>query len=215
MPPSVKIFSGFITSKRYLTKLSDLYKKRGFDTKIICPCNKYMFYPPLYHRYNKLFQSEIKDTDMLHCLSGSNFSIIPYMDKNKLDNKIIIDSTGFKFGAPGLLMSLFPKNFISHENITNKYSDIYSYQKLDEFINKYIATEEFQNEYYNGINQLIDNKKCLFLQVKKDIIVDYSNYEKTIIENGMVFSNGKHGKIFDIEENQYYIDIISDFYKKT
>jgi hypothetical protein len=111
-------------------------------------------------------------------------------------------------------MSLFPKKYDSYEDIINNYNNTLLYKTIDLTMKKIILSNDFNNNYYNGINKLINNKQIIMIHSKEDTIVSCTNYEDIIKKNGIIFNKGVHSKIFDLEENQYYIDEIIKKYNE-
>ena len=108
-----------------------------------------------------MFQSEIKDTDMLHCLSGSNLPVIPYLYQNQKKNLIVCDSTGYNFDASGLFMSVFPNKFSSYREIRENHNHKLYTTITHNIIDNYIMTDDFCNNYYKGLDYIINNKQCI------------------------------------------------------
>ena len=212
---NVKILTGFITSRKYLNLLQTMYENKNFNVQIIRP-NKYkILIPYFYNDFNKLYNQEIKEYDLIHALSGSNLSMIPYLNKYKKTNNLLIcDSTAYIFPpTESILNTMFPKFYKSYDDIATNHSNDLSFKILNTIL-KYTYTLKYQQEYFDSIDSLIDKNQLIMIHSKKDDITPCGKYENLIVKNGKLFENGVHSKMFELDENKYYLDEISEKYNK-
>jgi len=212
---NVKILTGFITSRKYLNLLQTMYENKNFNVQIIRP-NKYkILIPYFYNDFNKLYNQEIKEYDLIHGLSGSNLSMIPYLNKYKKTNNLLIcDSSCYIFpGTASILNIIFPKKYKSYDDIITNHSNDLAF-KIGNIIVKHIHTLKYQQEYFDSIDRLIDKNQIIMIHSKKDDITPCGKYENLIVKNGKLFENGVHSKMFELGENKYYLDEIIEKYNK-
>ena len=192
-----------------------MYESKNFTVEIIRPDKNKMLFTYFFNDLYKNYGKEIKEYDLIHGLSGSNLSMIPYLHKYKKTNNLLIcDSSGYIFPATASVLNIiFPKKYKSYDDIITNHSNDLAF-KIGNIITKRIYTLKYQQEYFDSIDRLIDKNQIIMIHSKMDDITPCGKYENLIAKNGKLFENGTHSKIFELDENKYYLDEIIEKYHK-
>ena len=208
---NVKIITGMFTSKRYLGVLKKQYKKHNFNVEVIS--NHWtLLTHPFFHKYlYKSYDKRINKNDLLHVLSGANFSFIPYICHKK--NFLVSDSILYNFETiTNVTFHVFnPKKYTSYKDNVKKQSGIFKYKIVKKYLD-FIFFPEYKKKYISSLHHLIKQKRIVLIHSKNDNCVSYNGFEKIIQDNGALFDNGKHSMLFDIEENRFFFyDIVKKY----
>ena len=208
---NVKIITGMFTSKRYLGVLKKQYKSHNFNVEVISNHWTLLTHPfihkYLYQKYDKI----INKNDLIHVLSGANFSIIPYISNKK--NFLVSDSVLYNFETvTNVTFHVFnPKKYTSYKDNVEKKSGIFKYKIVKKYLD-FVFFPEYKKIYISSLHYLIKQKRIVLIHSKNDNCASYNGFEKIIKDNGALFDNGKHSTLFDIKENRFFFyDIIKKY----
>ena len=112
-----------------------------------------------------------------------------------------------------ILNIIFPKKYKSYDDIITNHSNDLAF-KIGNIITKRIYTLKYQQEYFDSMDRLIDKNQIIMIHSKMDDITPCGKYENLIAKNGKLFENGIHSKMFELDENKYYLDEIIEKYHK-
>ena len=192
----VGIINGFLNMPKYTKRLGEIYKVIHMNPKIYS-FNSYMYSGYLHPYLNGDIKKIVDECDVIHCLSGSGYPIIPYLLKHQIDKPVIFECTPLNAHSGPFLSAL---NITKDKNHGNKYCEA--------VLSKLCYPEHWKKDVlYNGIDELKSRNKLLILQSKEDHISCIKNREHVVDH---LYEKGRHAQLFYVND----FTIVNEFLLK-
>lgn len=182
---NVAIVNGFVNFKKYNQFLCDKYKSYNYNPSVYKFNSLILFSSHLHPLIHKNIKEIVDKNDIIHCISGSSFVMMPYLHKLNANKKIILESPGVNFTTGTLLSSA---NLVTSYDIQENYI-------IKKFIDFFMDHDSWKIPYLKIMQEYSDKNKFLLLHSKKDIISDIRGHDN-IFKNGIILEEGKHGQLF-------------------
>ena len=170
-----------------------------------------------HHIYEKRLKTVLNDnlqkernSNILHCMSGSCWYALPYLSKYKNHgiSNLILESPVYRFNTPSLI------DVIAQHSLPIKLPDIINTtlsNLADILLIKWGLTEEWKKNYIKSIENPEGITNVLLIYSKKDEIISYKDLEKLgekLIKNGktveiIISEISSHNRMI-IEDNELY-----------
>lgn len=197
----IAILSGYYPMPRYTNHLKNHYQKHGYIPTVYSFPTSKIAISRLHWLLNSYVEKITNENDIFHCISGSNYLILPHFYKNNIIKPVITESTGIVIHHQTFLAAInVIKNYKEPVSIPTKY--------ITNFMMNILFCEPKLKDYYLlSLHELVRKRISFQIHSLEDTVVDIEKMEY-LFNHGKLYNNGKHGRIF-LHENNDFQDIIN------
>lgn len=187
------IFPGFTSSVKYNNFLKSIYENSS-----VVDLNKYtLFCSPAHHlMYSKLDSLKITNDDIVHCISGASFFVVPYIIKRNLTPHVILESPGLDISLKSLLVSYYPQTYKHFDDVNEKKYPITKY-----ILENILSSHEYKSFFTYSLDKLAEEKRLTIFHSLDDTCTGRLEKYHDLIKNNGYLTTGKHGRLFNVEDN--------------
>lgn len=181
----VAIINGFAEYKKYTDFLCDKYRAFKYTPSVHKFNSGALFCSRAHWTLNRQIQDIVNKNDILHCISGSAFVILPYLYKNNITKKLILESPGVKFTTGTITASAG----------MSKTYDVPERPAIRWVLDNVLVGKDWYEIYMRLIYEYASTGKALVLHSNADSVSDIRGHEN-LFKHGHVFETGAHGRLF-------------------